>query len=228
MDGSKADATFQAKIMVTPIAEALGPPTSPVEEQLGPKDALRGVWLGQGVALRLEVCEIVSNSEPNIQMIRGVWHKWWGRRAVPLIVFWQGPNHVLMTEPIGEPSSVAVVQVNSTAALAIIKRALSASQREAVQVILALLERTQGSGGVAGFRNRNLLSTHYLVDGFRRDHEREWIALDNLGAQLRTERGGRLLRALGFAPTSHPSTFELGGPWQLPSTRFGFAGRYVV
>lgn len=197
------------KVVVTPISVALGDPTAPVNEKISAKETLVGVWLGQAGALRFEVCEIVSSEEPSIQTIRSVWHKRRARRAVPLIVFWQGPDRVLLTEPIGEPASVPVLQVDPSAALSVIKRALSAPQREAVQAALALLERTQGSGGVAGFRNRNLLSTHYLTQGFRRDHEDEWLALDNAGAEYRTNQGGKLLRVLGYSPTNHPSTFEV-------------------
>lgn len=197
------------KIVVTPIGEALGEPATPLSERISARETLKGVWLGQPGPLPLEVFEIVSTNEPSVQTIRSVWHKRRRKHAAPLIVFWQGPEHVLLTEPVGEPASIAIVQVVPSAALTIIERALATPQRDAVQTALALIERSQGSGGVAGFRNRNLLSTHYLTQGFRRDRKDEWIDLDNRGASMRTEKGARLLRALGYVPSNQASTFEV-------------------
>ena len=97
-----------------------------------------------------------------------------------------------MTEPIGDPASVSVLDVNPAAALSVISAGLAAPYRDAVQVVRSLLERTQGSGGIAGFRNRNLVSTHYLRDGFRRDHQLKWIDLDNEGALMRASRGAQI------------------------------------
>jgi len=197
------------KIVVVPISDALGPPDPRIEEKVGPKEILRGLWQGQPGNLRFEVCELVSEAEPTVQAVRAAWSKRRGRRSVPLIVFWQGPNYVLMTEPTGEPATVAIVQMDPAAARAVISRALTSPSRDAVLSVVALLERAQGSGGVAGFRNRNLLSTHYVLDGFRRDHQQQWIELDNASAKIRGERGGKLLRALGYLPTDQPSAFEV-------------------
>lgn len=233
-------------VVVIPIAEALGDPSVPYAASVGSGKELRGIWLGRVGARQVEVCELLQSSEPDIATLRTAWAKRQGRRGVPLIVFWQGSSHVLLTEPTGEP--VSVVRMDASAALAVIRRALDAPVREAVQSVLSLIERTQGSGGVAGFRNRNLLSTHYVRDGFRRDHEREWIELDNSGATLRSHRGTQLLRALGFQPTNNPATFQAvydgrlrvhvmalpegtsldrsaAGPGDAPSTRLLVEGR---
>ena len=191
------------------IAEELGPASVPFSEALGGAGALNGLWLGQAGPLRLEVLELTSAAEPTVQSLRAAWHKRRARRAVPLIVFWQGEHDVLMTEPVGEPTSVPIVNVAPSAALAILQRALKAAQREVVSLVLSLLERTQGSAGIAGFRNRNLLSTHYATKGYQRDHKADWQRLSDQGATVRMEQGGKLLRALGYAPTSHPSTFEV-------------------
>ena len=196
-------------VAIIPIAELLGKPTLNLSEKVTSTETLGSVWLGQPGALRFEVCELVGTEEPRVQTIRIAWHKRRGRRAVPLIVFWQGPKHFLLTEPIGDPASLSVLQVEPAAALSVIKRAILAPNREAVSVVLALLERTQGSGGVAGFRNRNMLSTHYLIHGFRRDNVVEWIDLDKQSAHRCGERGGNLLRSLGYTATSNPSTFEI-------------------
>jgi hypothetical protein len=191
------------------IAEELGPASVPFSEALGGAAALNGLWLGQAGPLRLEVLELTSAAEPTVQSLRAAWHKRRARRAVPLIVFWQGEHDVLMTEPVGEPTSVPIVNVAPSAALAILQRALKAAQREVVSLVLSLLERTQGSAGIAGFRNRNLLSTHYATKGYQRDHKADWQRLSDQGATVRMEQGGKLLRTLGYAPTSHPSTFEV-------------------
>lgn len=147
---------------VLPIAEELGDvsfPLSTTDARVSARETLRGIWQGAAGAVRVEVLEIVTPEAPTAETIRAVWRKRKGRRAEPLIVFWQGRDRVLLTEPIGDP--IAIVQVEPSAALAIIRKALSAPSVEATPAVLALLERAQGSGGVAGFRNRNLLSTHY-------------------------------------------------------------------
>ena len=206
------DVSCQAKrpaVVVNPIAEQLGDPTLSLNNKLSATEALCSVWTGHAGLLALEVCELVAPESPSIQTIRSAWHKRRGRRAVPLIVFWQGPEHVLLTEPTGEPASVRVLQLDPAAALSVIQRALAATSREVVNVVIGLLQRAEGSGGVAGFRNRNLLSTHYITQGFRRDNTEEWLLLDGEGARIRSQRGGRLLRELGYASTAQPSTFEI-------------------
>lgn len=168
---------------------------------------LRGVWLGQPGAVQFEICELVSEAEPGISEIRAAWRKRRGQRGRPLIVFWQGLVGVLLTEPTGEPQ-VTVLTVSASVALTVIQRALSAPRGEAVSAAMALLERAQGSGGFPGFRNRNLLSTHYVTRGFQRNEPAQWAALVQSGLKLGAERGVRLLRALGYTPISATS-FEI-------------------
>ena len=184
------------------IAEGLGPVSVPFSEALAGSASLNGLWLGQPGPLRFEVLEFSSASEPTMQSLRVAWHKRRGQRVVPLIVFWQGEHDVLMTEPVGEPATVSVVNVFPSAALAILRRALDTPHREVVSLVLSLLERTQGSGGVPGFRNRNMLSTHYLTSSYQRDNEAAWRAFSETGVALRAEKGGKLLREIGFIPDS--------------------------
>ena len=181
--------------------------SAPYEEKMADGAVLRGVWLGQPGAVQFEVCELVYQNEPGIAEIRAAWRKRRGQRGRPLIVFWQGTDGVLLTEPTGEPQ-VTVLTVSAAVALTVIQRALSAPRGEAVTAAMALLERAQGSGGIPGFRNRNLLSTHYVTKVFQRNEPAKWAALSRAGAKLGSERGARLLRALGFAPISATS-FEV-------------------
>ena len=192
-----------AQPRVLPIADELGEVAFPLPA--ADAKTLRGIWQGAAGATRVEVLEILSAEAPIAETIRAVWRKRKGRRAEPLIVFWQGRDRVLLTEPIGDP--VAIVQVEPTAALAIIRKALTAPSGEAAQAALALLDRAQGSGGVAGFRNRNLLSTHYLTSGLQRENRDKWISLGNDAAALGKAKGAQLLAKLGYTPGSHASEF---------------------
>jgi len=189
------------------IAEALGPVTAPYSEPVGSGATVRGVWLGQPGLVQFEVCELESDSEPLIATLRAAWRKRRAQRARPLIVFWQGPSEVLMTEPTGEPQ-VTILSVPSAVALTVIQRALQAPRGEAVTVVMSLLERAQGSGGIAGFRNRNLLSTHYVTGGFKRNSPGMWDELAKRGSTLREDQGAKLLRALGYNATS-ATAFEV-------------------
>jgi len=194
--------------MATPrISDVLGPVSADYRDTLPDGSTLRGVWLGQPGAVRFEACELVSEDEPGVMTIRAAWRKRRGQRAMPLIVFWQGVDRVLLTEPTGEPQ-VTVLTVAPAVATTVIQRALSAPRREAVTATIALLERAQGSGGVPGFRNRNILSTHYVTKGFQRNHAKAWAALNMQGSRLQNERGVRLLRALGYTLVS-ATTFEV-------------------
>jgi hypothetical protein len=227
--------------MTSRIAETLGSVSAQYSDRVSPDATLRGVWLGTNGLMQLEVCELLFNGEPSIQTVRAAWKKRRGQRARPLIVFWEGDDEVLMTEPMGDPQSVAVLNVAASAARAIIERALRAPHREAVQAVLSLLERTQGSGGIAGFRNRNLLSTHFVTKGYQRHHRREWDDLQKSGAALRTESGAKLLRSLGYSaiggttfeftdegrprvfamvlPDGTPVDRSVAGPGDAPATR---------
>ena len=99
------------------------------------------------------------------------------------------------------------MQVEPAAALAIIRKALESPSGEATHAVLSLFERAQGSGGVAGFRNRNLLSTHYVTSGFWRENRATWINLGNEAAAFGKPKGAALLRALGYTPGQHTSEF---------------------
>ncbi len=189
------------------IAEALGPVSAPFSEPVTQDAILNGVWLGQPGVVQFEVCELISTLEPAIATVRAAWRKRRGNRGRPLIVFWQGSNELLLTEPTGEPQ-VTVLSVSASVALTVIRRALAAPRGEAVAAAMALLERAQGSGGVSGFRNRNLLSTHYVTSGFQRNEPQRWTELTAIGKDLRRDQGARLLRALGYAASS-ATTFEM-------------------
>jgi hypothetical protein len=191
------------------IADALGPVSAPYDEEVSVGVAVHGVWLGQPGAFQFEVCELLSRDEPTVASIRAAWRKRRGQRARPLILFWQGDHDVLLTEPTGEPQ-VAVLTMPAPVALAVIRTALAAPRGGGVAAALALLDRAQGSGGVAGFRNRNLLSTHYVTSGFQRNDAEKWNALASAASVLRKEQGARLLRSLGFAaltPTTLSASF---------------------
>lgn len=190
------------------IVDSLGSVSAVYAEHLGSGTSVRGVWLGQPGLMQFEVCELLSQDEPTVAAMRAAWRRRRGQRGRPLIVFWEGASRALITEPTGDPQTLTVLNVTPTVAATVIRRALRAPQREAVTAVIALLERANGSGGVAGFRNRNLLSTHYVTTSFQRNSSHAWTALLERGSTLRKEKGAKLLSALGYAAIT-TTTFEI-------------------
>ena len=80
----------------------------------------------------------------------------------------------------------------------VLRRALSLDASEAVPGVLALLARAQGSGGVPGLRNRQLLSTHVLTEMLPRRDPVTWAAWQVKAEATRAKAGRELLSALGY------------------------------
>jgi hypothetical protein len=69
------------------------------------------------------------------------------------------------------------------------------------------------NAGIAGFRNRGVLSMHYVSSVYRREHAAQWSHFTDVGSAVRGQRGSALLRALGYEATerSRRSDAVLGG-----------------
>jgi hypothetical protein len=152
-------------------------------------------WLGKGNP-RLEVCEVEFAEAPNAVALRRAWDRRRKGRAVPVIILTHGDGAVRLCGPEGQPPPLA--ELPSSLAAEVLRQALELPPSDVVPGLLSLLQRSQGSGGVPGLRNRQLLSTHYLSEVLPRQDAATWADLvDRSKAALRSEGRG-LLTALGY------------------------------
>lgn len=156
---------------------------------------LRNAWFGPGVP-RLEVCEIAAGDDPPARTMRRAWEKRRRGRAVPVIVVAVCPTGLRMCGPEGAPPPV--VELPEAVASDLLRDALELPPQQVVSGVLARFALAQGSGGVPGLRNRQLLSTHYLTDVLPRTQPAIWSRFQSRATPLRDAQGRGLLTGLGF------------------------------
>lgn len=177
------------------------------DTELDPGIKMTRAWFGQGVP-RLEVCELALASEPTAAVMRRAWERRRNRRPVPVIVFVEHDGAVRICGPEGSPAPIC--EVSLVIAQDILAQALELPASDVVPGFLALLARSQGSGGIPGFRNRQLLSTHYLAEVLPTREPAEWKAFQVKARLLRRGQGRELLKGLGFTiQESAPREFLL-------------------
>lgn len=182
-------------------------PTSTAEFDLGrPPDIVgptaldRGItlvrgWLGQGTP-RLEVCEVEFAEPPNAVALRRAWDRRRKGRAVPVVILTHVDGAVRICGPEGQPPPLA--ELPNSLAAEVLRQALQLPPSDVVPGLLSLLQRSQGSGGVPGLRNRQLLSTHYLSEVLPRQDPATWADLVDRSKAARRSEGRGLLTALGY------------------------------
>jgi hypothetical protein len=119
-----------------------------------------------------------------------------GGTARPLVLFTPSDEGVLVCGPDGSPPPVALL--NAEVAGQIFRRVLEQSPVRASLAALALIGRAQGSGNVPGFRNRSLVSTHFVTQVLPREQGVDWTAAAGQGQRALGETGEALVRALGY------------------------------
>lgn len=191
------------------IRSKLPSPTTEEIEEVNSTAALSSLWLGAGAgALRLEVCELTTSQKPTNDLLRRAWRQRRAARAVPLIVFCESPDQIVhFCGPSAvDPSKVPVFELGVEPAITILRQALATPPQSVVPTILRLIERAYGDGGIAGFQNRNLVSTHCVVVSFRRNIQR-WEGLVDTARDAADLSGIEVLRALGYSKAVAPGTF---------------------
>lgn len=128
------------------------------------------IWQGQlntaGVAI--EIAEVALDQNPTPARMRQVWLARRAGQARPVIVFTPiGPDQILVCGPEGAPPPVATIPVSL--AERIFASVLNELPVPATRRAIDLINRAQGSGQVPGFRNRGLVSTHYVTQVIRRE-----------------------------------------------------------
>ena len=182
-------------------------------EELDPGITLTQAWFGLGPP-RLEVCEISAGDDPPARVMRRAWERRRGGRAVPVVVVTRCPTGLRMCGPEGAPPPV--VELPEAAALDLLREALNLQPQDVVSVVLSRFSLVQGAGGVAGLRNRQLLSTHFLTDVLPARQPELWTALQSKGERLRDAHGRALIVGLGFRITeSQPRELLLHADEQL-------------
>lgn len=167
---------------------------------------LSQLWAGPGVP-PLEIGELLASAAPSDSMLRECWQARLRGRAIPLLLFWDGPSGEVSIcgpdqGPRGEPAGIA--RMARAAAEVILRQVLAVPAREAVGAYLSAVARTQGTGGVPGLRNRQLLSTHYLTSALRRQRAVEWADWSSRAQELAGASGPALFRRLGYSVDARP------------------------
>jgi hypothetical protein len=140
---------------------------------------------------------VVLNQAATPTRLRAAWTARRAGQARPVIVFAAvAREQVLVCGPDGIPPPVAMLP----AALAgqIFRAVLDEPPVLATLRAMALIDRAQGSGTVPGFRNRNLVSTHFVTNVIRRENRPEWTDAAGAGARALGETGVALVQALGY------------------------------
>lgn len=157
------------------------------------------MWQGpvNAAGIGIEVSEIVLAQSPTASRLRQAWQARRAGQARPVILFVTvDANQVLICGPEGTPPPVATLP--STLAQQIFATVLRELPVPATRHALELLDRAQGSGAVPGFRNRSLVSTHYVTQVIQRGIRVEWGAAAAHGEQALGKSGATLIRALGY------------------------------
>ena len=157
------------------------------------------IWQGQlniaGVGI--EIAEVALDQNPTPARMRQVWLARRAGQARPVIVFTpMGTDQILVCGPEGAPPPAATIPV--TLAERIFASVLNELPVPATRRAIDLISRAQGSGQVPGFRNRGLVSTHYVTQVIRREARPEWTEAAEGGDRALGQVGEALIRALGY------------------------------
>src|SRR4051794_40119229 len=169
------------------------------------------VWQGQlnAAGVGIEIAEIALDQNATPARMRQVWTARRAGQARPVIVFASaGPDQLIVCGPEGAPPPVATIQ----AALAerIFTSVLNELPVPATRRAIDLLSRAQGSGQVPGFRNRGLVSTHYVTQVIRREARPDWTEAAEGGDRALGQVGEALIRALGYRlETTGPKEYRV-------------------
>jgi len=176
---------------------------------LGREPLLRDVAVAGGRALRIwqghlsdagvgiEIAEVRLDQNPTPSRMRQVWLARRAGQARPVIVFATlGPDQVLVCGPDGTPPPVATIPLSL--AERIFASVLNELPVPATRRAIDLINRAQGSGQVPGFRNRGLVSTHYVTQVIRREGRSDWTDAAEGGDRALGQIGEALIRALGY------------------------------
>lgn len=186
--------------MASPDAQAveIGRPPNLADLNLDGHGIVSRLW--QGVAgaggIGIEISEVQLNQAPTARRLRDAWRARRGGSSRPVIVFASTPEGVLVCGPDGSPPPVA--SLSPAIAGQIFRRVIDQPPVQASLAALSLIARAQGSGSVPGFRNRSLVSTHFVTNVIRREQRREWTDAAGAGRRALGEAGEPMLRALGY------------------------------
>lgn len=188
------------------------------DAELRPGVRLAQLWTGPGTP-PLEVGELSASGTPSDTLLRECWQARLRGRAVPLLLFIaDAAGHVVVCGPDqgtrGEAPGIAHLSV--AVAETVLRQVLALPAREAVPAYLGAVARSQGSGGVPGLRNRQLLSTHYLTAALRRQHAPQWPEWAKQGAGLAGLTGAALFRRMEYSIETRPHGELLLGAGGLP------------
>jgi len=157
------------------------------------------MWQGRlsAAGVGIEVSEVELDQAPTPTRLRSAWKARRDGSARPvIIVAAAGPDRVLVCGPDGDPPPVA--SLSDALASRILAAVLSEAPVPATRRAIDLLSRAQGSGDVPGFRNRNLVSTHYVTQVLRRMGGPDWTGGTAAGERALGATDEGLLRALGY------------------------------
>jgi Eco57I restriction-modification methylase len=157
------------------------------------------MWQGElnaaGVGIEISELSLDQNATPS--RLRQAWTARRAGQARPVIVFASaGPDQLLVCGPDGTPPPVATISAHLGER--IFNTILAELPVPATRRAIDLFNRAQGSGAVPGFRNRNLVSTHYVTQVIRRTGRPEWTDAREQGHRALGQSGEMLLRALGY------------------------------
>jgi hypothetical protein len=141
--------------------------------------------------------------------MRQVWLARRAGQARPVIVFTpMGPDQILVCGPEGAPPPAATIPVSL--AERIFASVLNELPVPATRRAIDLINRAQGSGQVPGFRNRGLVSTHYVSQVLRREARADWTEASEGGDRALGQVGEALIRALGYRlETTGPKEYRV-------------------
>jgi hypothetical protein len=168
------------------------------------------LWQGRAGAsgVALEISEIELLEAPTPARLRQVWNTRRAGNPRPVIVFAHTADGLILCGPDGAPPPVATL--DRTVAERIFRRILDEPPTQARLRAIALLSRAQGSGDVPGFRNRSLVSTHYVTNVLPRQAGRDWTDAAAHGSEALGKVGEALVRALGYGLTAiGPQEFQV-------------------
>jgi hypothetical protein len=169
------------------------------------------IWQGRvnAAGVGIEVAEVELEQSPTPTRLRQAWVARRAGQARPVLLFVSsGPDRVLVCGPEGTPPPVATI--STALAQRIFTSVLDELPVPATRRAIDLLNRAQGSGDVPGFRNRGLVSTHYVTQVIRREARPEWTEGAAGGDRALGEAGEALIRALGYRlETTGPKEYRV-------------------
>ncbi|MES2211083.1 MAG: hypothetical protein V4515_13030 [Chloroflexota bacterium] len=169
------------------------------------------IWQGQlnAAGVGIEIAEVALEQNATPARMRQAWTARRAGQARPVIVFSiLGPDQVLVCGPEGTPPPVATIQV--ALAERIFASVLNELPVPATRRAIDLINRAQGSGQVPGFRNRGLVSTHYVTQVIRREARPDWTEAAEGGDRALGQVGEALIRALGYRlETTGPKEYRV-------------------